>query len=447
MKKRSNESLFGTDGIRSEYGKFPLDLYSIERIGFSIAECMGDVKILIGRDTRISGPEIEERIGRGINNGSEIFSAGVIPTPGLSYNVAHGGFDLGIMITASHNIWSDNGIKLFGPDGEKLPDNLQEKIGEIFYSDKELPGQGNSRKIRSFSGINNYTDFLVESFSGLDPEVSGILLDCANGAASETAPLIFSKLDINHIPYNFTPDGKNINSGCGSTEPDFIKRKILSGEGTLGIMFDGDGDRVLMVDGAGRELDGDFILFIISKYLMKSDAEYNPAVVGTIMSNLSLEREFKNSGVDFFRSDVGDRHVYAEMKRRSAILGGEQSGHIIFSKMQRTGDGILTSLLFLRALEYLGLSVSKASDLYKPFPQMTKSIKIREKRPLREWDELNRMVTEFNEKYSDNSRILIRYSGTERKVRLMIESEDENVLNKNLEIFEKYLISEIGEQQ
>ncbi len=445
MKKRSSESLFGTDGIRSEYGKFPLNKNSIERIGSSIAECMGDVRILIGRDTRESGPEIEEKISRGINNGSEIFSTGVIPTPGLSYNVVKGKFDLGIMLTASHNVWSDNGIKLFGPDGEKLSDDLQEKIGDIFYSDKVFPGSGDTLKIRSFNGIDIYTEYIIDSFSGLHTGVTGILLDCANGAAAHAAPVIFSGLGINHTPYNILPDGKNINSGCGSTEPEFIREKILSGKGDLGIMFDGDGDRVLMVDDSGKDLDGDFILFVIAEYLMKSDPGFKPAVVGTIMSNLSLERGFKKSGIDFFRSDVGDRNVYAEMKNRSSVLGGEQSGHIIFSKLQKTGDGILTSLLFLRALEYLGLSVAEASELYKPFPQEVKSIRIREKRPLQEWDELNRMIMEFNGKHEKNSRILIRYSGTEKKVRLMIESEDENVLNKNLEIFENYLISEIGE--
>ena len=445
MRKRSSESLFGTDGIRSEYGKYPLDSDSIKRIGSSIAECLGDVRTLIGRDTRISGPWIEEKIVSGINNRSEIFSAGIIPTPGLSYNVAKGDFDLGIMITASHNVWSDNGIKLFGPDGEKLPDKLQNRIGDIFYSDVVFSEKEIKLKIESFKGLDIYMDYIVDSFSGLDPDVPGILLDCANGAVSEAAPAIFSRLGIRHTYYNYSPDGKNINSGCGSTAPDFIRKKILEGEGNLGIMFDGDGDRVLMVDDSGRDLDGDFILFIVAEYLKKSDTDFNPAVVGTIMSNLSLEREFGNSGIGFFRSDVGDRHVYAEMKRRSAILGGEQSGHIIFSKLQKTGDGILTALLFLRSLAYLGLSVSEASDLYKPFPQMTKSIKIREKRALQEWDELNRMIVGFNKMHGGNSRILIRYSGTEKKVRLMIESEDENVLNKNLEIFESYLISEIGE--
>ncbi len=446
MEKRSSESLFGTDGIRSEYGKFPLDLNSLERIGFSVSECMGDVKVLIGRDTRISGSDIEEGISRGINNRSQIFSAGVIPTPGLSCNVAQGDFDLGIMITASHNIWSDNGIKLFGPDGEKLPDDLQDRIGEIFYSDMNLSGTLKNRKIKPFNAIDNYTDYLVDTFSGLSPDVSGLLLDCANGAVSEAAPLIYSKLGIEHIPYNFAPDGKNINAGCGSTNPDFIREKILSGEGEIGIMFDGDGDRVLMVDGSGRDIDGDLILFLIAKYLIKSDPEFNPVIVGTIMSNLALERELKRSGIVFFRSDVGDRHVYEEMKKRSSVLGGEQSGHIIFSKMQKTGDGILTSLLFLRALESLALSVSEASDIYTPFPQATISIGIREKRPLKEWEGLNRMIAVFNKEHGDNSRILIRYSGTEKKVRLMIESEDENVLNNNLEIFEHYLVSEIGEK-
>jgi len=447
MKKRSNEALFGTDGIRSEFGKFPLDHSSIVRIGSSIEACMGPFRILIGMDTRISGPEIEGLICDGIDSRSEIFSTGVVPTPALSYNVATGPFDLGIMITASHNVWSDNGIKLFGPDGEKLPDETQNRIEEVFYSNDDFDTSGSRNRITTFNGSINYINFVTSGFSGIKPDVSGVLLDCANGAVSEAATAIYSELGISHTLFNTTPDGKNINSGCGSMEPDFLRGHIMSGKGQLGVAFDGDGDRVLMIDSSGKDLDGDFILYIISKYLMESDPDYHPVIVGTIMSNLALERLLEGSGIRFFRSDVGDRHVYEEMKKRSAVLGGEQSGHIIYRTMQKTGDGIITSLLFLKALEFLKLSVSEASELYKPFPQIIKSIKIREKRPLDSWEELKIKIGKFNKIYGDNSRILIRYSGTEKKIRLMMESEDENVINKNLEIFEDFLISEIGEDK
>ncbi len=445
MKKRSNEALFGTDGIRSEFGKFPLDPNSIKRIGSSITACMGPVRILTGMDTRKSGPEIEGLICEGIDSSAEIFSTGVVPTPALSYNVATGPFDLGIMITASHNVWSDNGIKLFGPDGEKLPDETQNRVEEIFYSSDSFDIHGSKDDIIPFDGLENYVNFVVSEFSGIRSDVSEILLDCANGAVSKAASAVYSKLGINHTLFNITPDGRNINSGCGSMEPGFLRGHIISGKGQLGVAFDGDGDRVLMIDDSGKDLDGDFILYIISKFLKESDPDYHPAIVGTTMSNLALERLVGRSGISFFRSDVGDRHVYEEMKKRSAVLGGEQSGHIIYSAIQKTGDGIITSLLFLKALAFLDLNVSEASELYKPFPQIIKSIKIRDKRPLDSWVDLKIMIEKFNKEHSVNSRILIRYSGTEKKIRLMIESEDENVINKNLEIFENFLISEIGE--
>ncbi|MCK5222252.1 MAG: phosphoglucosamine mutase, partial [Candidatus Aminicenantes bacterium] len=334
------------------------------------------------------GPEIEGLICDGIDSRSEIFSTGVVPTPALSYNVAKGPFDLGIMITASHNVWSDNGIKLFGPDGEKLPDEIQHRIEDAFYLNRDSDTSGGRNEINTFDGLENYIDFVTSAFSEIKPDVSGILLDCANGAVSGAAPAVYSKFGISHTFFNTTPDGKNINSGCGSMEPGFLRGHIVSGEGQLGVAFDGDGDRVLMIDSSGKDLDGDFILYIISKYLMESDPDYHPVIVGTIMSNLSLERSLEGSGIRFFRSDVGDRHVYEEMKKRSAVLGGEQSGHIIYKTMQKTGDGIITSLLFLKALEFLKLSVSEASELYNPFPQIIKSIRIREKRPLDSWEEL-----------------------------------------------------------
>ena len=445
MKPGSSESLFGTDGIRSEFGKFPLDPSSIIRIGSSVSACIGSAKVLIGRDPRISGSEIEKLLVSGIGSGSEVFSAGIIPTPALSYNVAAEGFDLGIMITASHNIWSDNGIKLFGPDGEKLPDRVQDNITAMFYSERKFPEADCAGKIHPFSGTENYVNYLAASFPDLRRPQPDILLDCANGAVSDAAPEVYSRLGIPHTPFNIQPDGKNINAGCGSTVPGYLAGRIRAGEGQLGITFDGDGDRVILLDGNGRELDGDFLLFIISRYLKAADPDYFPSVVGTVMSNLSLEKELERAGIAFFRSDVGDRQVVEEMKNRSAVLGGEQSGHIIYRALQQTGDGILTSLLFLRALGFLGLTVSDASAMFTPFPQVTRSIRIREKKPLENWPELNRMIGRFYDAHGVNSRILIRYSGTEKKVRLMIESEDENVLTKNLEVFERFLVSGIGE--
>ncbi len=446
MKKGKSESLFGTDGIRAKYGKFPLDQGSIKRIGSVIGSYFGHSKVLFGRDTRISGSEIEEILATGLaESGSELFSSGILPTPALSYNVSSGSFDLGIMITASHNEWFDNGIKLFGPDGEKVPDDDQEKINRMFYSDTRTDIYEKETSVISYEGNKKYCEYIAGKFAGTGFGNGKIILDCANGAVSKSAPIIFSKLGIDNHAVNISPNGKNINDGCGSTVPGLIRNEVEKSEYDLGIAFDGDGDRVVMVNGAGREIDGDFILYIIAKFLKDSDPDFNPVVVGTVMSNLALERELNRMGIKFVRSDVGDRHVYEKMKQNSAVLGGEQSGHIIYRNFQKTGDGILSSLMFLRAIEYFGIPLNELSELFVPFPQKTVNIRIKEKRDLGKWDELKRMIESFNEDSGENSRILIRYSGTENKIRLMMESEEEEIINKNIEIFEKYLISEIGE--
>jgi len=446
MKKGSKKTLFGTDGIRTQFGKFPLDPFSIVRIGHCIAESINPRRVLIGRDTRISGLEVENLLEEGLGGKFEVLYAGVIPTPALSYNVASDTFELGIMITASHNIWSDNGIKLFGSDGEKLSDKLQLKIEEMFYSDKEFSISTNGKK-GVLKATEKYIDFVVSEFSEFSQWMSGVILDCANGAVSDVAPEVYSRLGIEHISYNTKSNGKNINKGCGSTELGFLRQRINAKEGNIGIAFDGDGDRVLMIDNTGNIIDGDCILFVISKYLKESDPDYNPVVVGTIVSNLFLEKILVRNGIKFIRSDVGDRFVYKEMKRNSVVLGGEQSGHIIYRKLQRTGDGIISSLLFLKALNFLNLSISDVLNIYKPTPQTTISIRIKDKRSIKDWDELNSMIDDFYSENGNNSRILIRYSGTEDSIRLMIESEDEKIINKNIEVFRNFLISEIGEEQ
>ncbi len=444
MKKGSKKALFGTDGIRTKFGNFPLDPSSIIRIGRCLSESVNPQRVLIGRDTRISGLEIESLLKEGLGDKPEILCTGIISTPALSYQMVNNSFELGIMITASHNIWYDNGIKLFGSEGEKFSGELQNRIEEMFYSDKEFSISTVKRKSVVFDASEKYIDFVVSNFSGFNRKIPDIILDCANGSVSDIAPEIFSRLGIKHVAYNIYPDGKNINKECGSTELDFLRQRISAGEGSLGIAFDGDGDRVLMVDDSGNNIDGDCILFIISKYLKEYEPDFNPVVVGTMMSNLFLEKALEKNGVKFIRSDVGDRFVYKNMKKNFAILGGEQSGHIIYSKLQKTGDGIVSSLLFLKAILFLNISASDILNIYKPIPQVTLNIEIKKKRPLEDWDELNLMIENFYRKNGNNSRILIRYSGTENKIRLMIESEDKKVTNKYIKIFRDFLLSEIG---
>lgn len=452
MTKKSK--LFGTDGIRQQVGHFPLDDDSIIKLGRAIGILFSGSDIIIGRDTRESGQHIEALLAAGISDQCSITAAGVIPTPGLSFITHHNDFDYGIMITASHNPYTDNGIKIFAGDGEKIPVEMETQIEDIFFqsgdtrlsSSRKPPINDASREI-----IETYMHFLSRHASDPGVEIKGtplkIVLDCANGATYEMAPLIFKESGLEPVVIHAEPDGKNINRECGSTHIESLKKTVIFQHADLGIAFDGDGDRVLFMDGSGRLLDGDYTLFSLSQYFLhtRTAKDFNKIVVGTVMGNLGLEKSLQQLKITYFRTQVGDKYVYREMKRRHSILGGEQSGHIILRNFQKTGDGILTAVYFLKALSCLGMKPAVLFEQLRLFPQVTKSIKIREKKELIHWDSLNEMITAFNEKHGDNSRILIRYSGTEPKIRLMMESEHQSVIDENIEKFEHLIKSTIGE--
>jgi phosphoglucosamine mutase len=490
MSKKSQNRLFGTDGIRSTFGKYPLDKESLIKLGSALGQLLQGARIVIGRDTRHSGEEITQLLISGMANKTETQDCGVFPTPGISYITDHDNFintmqkrekktnysadpnfvsrqrdilgwgcrphfDNGIMITASHNPWTDNGIKIFGSNGEKISETLEQELEEIFFSLDTSEAFHSKAASHGSSNSNGsepktiYRNFLSKAAAGLDPEKVKkykIVLDCANGATFEEAPRVFRQAGFNLHAINNRPDGKNINLNCGSTMPGHLKQTVKEQQADLGIAFDGDGDRVIMVDSKGNILDGDHILYLFSKYLLESEAgaNFNKVVVGTVMGNLGLEKALNRMGVKYIRTQVGDKYVYREMKQQQSILGGEQSGHIILRSLQKTGDGILTALYFLEALFYLDLDPTDLFHRLQLYPQVMKSIKIREKRELSQWDELNRMVKEFNAHHGKNSRILIRYSGTEPKIRVMIESAQESVIRENIGKLEHLIKSTIG---
>ncbi len=453
MSKKSHNRLFGTDGIRSTFGKYPLDKESIIKLGRVIGELCQGARIVIGRDTRHSGEEITQLLISGIAARAETQNCGVFPTPGLSFITDHENFDNGIMITASHNPWTDNGIKIFRSNGEKISETLEQKLEETFFS-LDASEAFHSKAVSHGGGNGSepktiYRNFLSKAAAGLNPKKAKkfkIVLDCANGATFEEAPAVFRQAGFNLHVINNTPDGKNINLNCGSTMPEHLKQTVKEQQADLGIAFDGDGDRVLMVDNKGNILDGDHILYLLSNYLLESESTpgFNKVVVGTVMGNLGLEKALNQMGVTYIRTQVGDKHVYQEMKQQQSILGGEQSGHIILRNLQKTGDGILTALYFLKALFYFDLTPTDLFHQLQLYPQLLKNIKIREKWELSQWDELNRMIEEFNAHHGENSRILIRYSGTEPRIRIMIESAQESVMRENIEKFENLIKSTIG---
>jgi len=445
MSNVKDNRLFGTDGIRSTYGQYPLDRASVLKLGNAVGRVLWGSRIIIGRDTRQSGETIMRLLSSGISGMSakwDISDCGVIPTPGLSFITDHDDFDFGIMITASHNPWTDNGIKIFKGDGEKIPARLEQELEEVFFNIGE-PVEIEAAVEPVGDGARGiYRNFLSNVASQLDPikvKEFKIVLDCANGAVFAEAPAIFKQAGFVPVVINDAPDGRNINRGCGSTDMAMLRQRVKEERADLGIAFDGDGDRVIMVDPEGDTLDGDHTLYLVARYLLETDHDFNKVVVGTVMGNLGLEKALDQMGVQYARTPVGDKYVYEEMKKQQSILGGEQSGHTILRAFQRTGDGILTALFFLRALFHFEMTPGEVFRNLHLYPQVLKNILIREKRDLDQWDQLNDMIREFDARHGMNSRVLIRYSGTEPRIRVMLESEEQAVIHEYMRKFE-YLI-------
>lgn len=450
MSNVKENRLFGTDGIRSSYGEYPLDRASVIKLGNAVGRVLWGSRIVIGRDTRQSGETIMRLLSSGISGMSakwNIYDCGVIPTPGLSFITDHDDFDFGIMITASHNPWTDNGIKIFKGDGEKIPARLEKELEEVFFSIGE-PVEVDPAVDPVGDGVRDiYRNFLTNVASQLDPlTLKGfkIVLDCANGATFAEAPAIFKQAGFTLAVINDAPDGKNINRGCGSTDTAMLQKQVKEERADLGIAFDGDGDRVIMADPQGNILDGDHTLYLIARYLLETDHDFNKLVVGTVMGNLGLEKALNQMDIQYARTPVGDKYVYEEMKKQRSILGGEQSGHTILRAFQRTGDGILTALFFLKALFHFGMTPGQVFRNLHLYPQEVKNIPIREKRDLKQWDQLNDMIREFEARHGMNSRVLIRYSGTEPKIRVMLESEEKPIIHEYMEKFGHIIKSTIG---
>jgi len=446
MNGSEDNALFGTDGIRGRRGSYPFDDASLLKLGRAIAQVLSGSRVLIGRDTRQSGPEIIEQLAAGIGRDAELYLAGVIPTPGLSYLIRSGGFDFGIMISASHNPFLDNGIKILDRHGEKIPNETEKQIEARFSA---IPAMVS----RSFflhpppaaADASVYDDFLIRCGADLQTLPAKIVIDCAQGAAAAVAPRVFSRLGLTVVSMGDHPDGTNINAGCGSTTPAAIVREVAASQADIGFAFDGDADRVIWVDRQGNVLDGDHTLFTLARFFAASEPSFPRIVVGTILTNLGLERSLQRLGIDCERTAVGDRHVWQAMQRRGAMLGGEPSGHTILRNWQPTGDGILTALMILRALGHSGMEASDIRRALPLFPQKTIDLRIRGKKPLAEWEALNRLINDFDRRHGRHSRLVIRYSGTEAKIRLLFEAEDQAIIDANLQPFVDLIASEIGE--
>jgi phosphoglucosamine mutase len=435
--------LFGTDGIRGVAGEFPLTAESTFLIGRALGHDLGRTnsrpRVLIGQDTRESSRWIADRIALGLaSRNVEVHSAGVITTPGVAYLARSRKFDAGVVISASHNPWTDNGIKVFSGDGFKLPDSHELAIEQEIFSllqTRESHREPDSKPAPTLPGEHSlraaYIDWLATSIA-TDLSRLRVLVDCANGAATAEAPELFRACRIQATFTHSAPDGKNINDGCGALHPETVAKKIAESGGAfdLGVTFDGDADRALFSDASGRVINGDAVLLLAARDMQSRGTLPGGTVVATTMSNMGLEIAMQRSGIRMLRANVGDKYVLEEMMKTGATLGGEQSGHIIFRDGEATtGDGLLTAL---RVMEVMARSRKSLADLIgdlKVFPQRIQNVRVREKVPFDHVPEVKAAIEAAHRELDGNGRVVVRYSGTEALARVMVEAESEEKMN------------------
>ena len=434
--------LFGTDGIRGEAGKFPLDATTVETIGVSLVahltEQLGRPPVvIIGRDTRESGESIEGALRTGITKaGGRSRSAGVITTPGVAYLARTLPADAGIVISASHNPYRDNGIKVFSPSGRKLDEVTERRIEADISSGCSKPGSIHRGSIsQPFQEEvtvlkDRYLQYLQNDVGrGLSLDGIRMVVDCANGAASALAPQLFERLGASVTVINAEPDGRNINLDSGSLHTVKLQNKVLQQQTDIGVAVDGDADRSLFVDAAGQLVNGDAALWVLANYMQARKQLANNVVVATVMSNIGLELALKSKGIALVRTDVGDKFVLEELLRSGSSLGGEQSGHIIFPQLSLAGDGLTTTLCVLRAMVDDQKSLAELTLGLQIFPQILMNVPVKEKRPFAEVQEIRDAVKRTEDELGTRGRLLLRYSGTEALARIMIEGEGQEQID------------------
>jgi phosphoglucosamine mutase len=426
------KKLFGTDGIRGKAGEFPLDQQTVQTIGQSLAELCRErldrtPRFVTGRDTRESGEWIEAAFHAGAKSaGAEVCSAGVITTPGVAFVTGHGNFDGGIVISASHNPFEDNGLKIFNPSGKKAHEGTERAIEKDIYertSAVEDASDIDTNRVSEFR--DTYLHHLKSGFAGLYLTGKRIVVDCANGAASDFAPALFEHFGAEVVAIHNTPDGRNINRDCGSLHLEHLQTRVKDEGAALGVAFDGDADRSLFVNDLGEIVDGDAALWVMAKYLKAHGGLPSGKVIATVMSNVGLELALKDHDIELVRTAVGDKYVLDELLTSGAELGGEQSGHIIFPRKSLVGDGMLTALYLLQAINELGGTLSRASEGFSRYPQVLINVHVKEKKPFDEVDAIRDAAADVESKLNGSGRLLLRYSGTENLARVMIEGKDQ----------------------
>src|SRR5213080_3912514 len=439
---------------------FPLDLSTIRVIGESLTRHLAErtggrtPRIVTGRDTRESGSWIERALIAGAReSGAEVQSAGIITTPGVAFLARTLPADTGVVISASHNPYQDNGIKVFDPSGRKLDDATERKIEIDIAENASEP----SNHLRNNSGFGEpdgsalrarYLEYLSHQVAGdLSLADLSIIVDCANGAAYDLAPELFNRLGARVIAINHEPDGHNINLNCGSLHIEGLQRRVVAERAHLGVAYDGDADRALFVDADGRFVDGDATLWVMANYLKSRGELIGDTVVATVMSNVGLEIALRSRGISLIRTDVGDKFVLEELMRAGAVLGGEQSGHIIFPKLSLAGDGLITTLFLLRAIKEEKKSLAELTRDFQRYPQVLINVRVSENKPFAEMPAIKKLADEIQRDLGERGRLLLRYSGTERLARVMIEGKDESDVKAKANSLADAIRTEIGSEE
>ncbi len=428
------KKLFGTDGVRGVANVYPMTTEMAMQIGRAAAYIFKDGnrrhRLVIGKDTRLSGYMIENALVAGIcSMGVDVLQVGPLPTPGIAYITSSMRADAGVVISASHNPFQDNGIKFFFKDGFKLPDEMELKIEELIFSKKIDSLRPIATEVgkayRIEDAVGRYVVFLKSTFpKELDLTGMRIVLDCANGAAYKVAPAVLSELGAEVIPIGVKPNGTNINAGCGSLHPEIMSEAVKEHRADLGIALDGDADRVIFVDEFGNSVDGDQIMAICATELIRQKRLRKNTLVATVMSNMGLDIAMRKAGGKVIKTAVGDRYVVEEMVKGGYNLGGEQSGHMIFLDHNTTGDGMLSALQLLAIIRRQGKTLSELAEVMIPLPQVLVNVRVAEKKDIMTIPAVAGLVRDVEQKLGDEGRILIRYSGTEPLLRIMLEGQD-----------------------
>jgi phosphoglucosamine mutase len=425
------QRLFGTDGVRGRAGHYPLDPQTVRRLGAALVRALPaatpSLRLLVGRDTRESGNWIEAELAHGAaGEGASVTSAGVVPTPAVAYLTRQQGFDAGVVISASHNPFEDNGIKVFSGRGEKFSERLEREVESIVADGSWRERGGAADGVAQTDLVGAYLEHLRAI---LPPALRGartrLALDCANGATTPVAEALFQGLGFETVTLGNAPDGRNINLNCGSTHPQALSRAVVERRCGLGVAFDGDGDRAIFVDERGRVVDGDAVLLMCARQLQREGRLAGNAIVATVMSNIGLELALRESGIGMVRCAVGDKYVMEEMSARGLSLGGEQSGHVIFSDYLFTGDGLCTALNVLRTMALSGRSLAELGSDLVTYPQVLLNVRVRQKTELSTVPAVAAVIADVESRVKGQGRLLVRYSGTEPLLRVMLEGRHE----------------------